>query len=141
MNFYKRYKVTQLYFSNAMRLSIVTDSCSQTGAVCSLLCLVKSKFLQRIVTVSRCSQLCSCWSEPISNVPIAGIAFSLILLVRRSAILAVAGDIVTGKEPVSVGKEKLFCLKRVRPRMFRNGPYVVSLYLYVTVLRLAVLSR
>lgn len=93
MNFYKCYKVTQLYFSNAMRLSVVTDSCSQIGAMCSLLCLVKNKPLQEMVTVSRHSQLCSCWSEPISNVLIAGIAFSLILLVRRSAIFAVAGEV------------------------------------------------
>lgn len=69
---------------------------------------MKNKLLQEIVTVSRCSQLCSCWSEPIANVPIVGVAFSLMLLVSRSVIYAVADEVLTGKEPVSVGKEKLF---------------------------------
>ncbi|PKK34035.1 zinc finger protein 830 [Columba livia] len=31
-----------------MRLSVVTDSCSQIGAMCSLLCLVKNKLLQKM---------------------------------------------------------------------------------------------
>lgn len=72
---------------------------------------MKNKLLQEIITVSRCSQLCSCWSEPVANVPIVGVAFSLTLLVGRSVIYAVAGEVLTGKEPVSVGKEKLFYLK------------------------------
>lgn len=72
---------------------------------------MKSKLLQEIVTVSRRSQLCSCWSEPVANVPIVGVAFSLVLLVGRSVIYAVAGEVVTGKEPVSVGEEKVFRLK------------------------------
>lgn len=72
---------------------------------------MKNKLLQEIVTVGRRSQLCSCWSEPVANVPIVGVAFSLMLLVGRSVIYTVAGEVVTGKEPVSVGEEKLFRLK------------------------------
>lgn len=68
---------------------------------------MKNKLLWEIVTVRRCSQLCSCWSEPVANVPIVGVAFSPMLLVGRSVIDAVAGEVVAGKEPVSEGEEKL----------------------------------
>lgn len=74
---------------------------------------MKNKLLQEIVPVSRCSQLCGCWSEPIANVPIVGIAFSLIVLVRRSVIYAVAAVVVTGKEPLSEGKKKKALLSQM----------------------------
>ena len=69
---------------------------------------MKNKLLQEIVTVSRCSQLCGCRSEPVANIPIVGVAFPLMLLVGRSVLYAVAGEVVTGKEPVSVGKKSSF---------------------------------
>lgn len=92
--------MTQLYFSSAACLRVVTDPCSQMCA--TLFCEVTNKLLPEMVTVSRSSQL-RCWSEPVANLPVVGAAFSLLLLVSRSVVHAVAGEVVTGKEPVSAG--------------------------------------
>lgn len=63
----------------------MADSCSQIRTTLGLFCEVKNKLLREVVTVSRSSQL-RCWSEPVASLPVAGAAFSLVLLVSRSVV-------------------------------------------------------
>ena len=101
--------MTELRASSAMRLKLMTDSCSRIQAVLHLLCSETNQLLQGMAAVSRCSRLCGCWPEPVANVPVAGAAFSLRQLVHRSLTMSAAITCaMAGKEPVAVGEEKLF---------------------------------